>query len=299
MRIAVTGSTSMIGVALIKECLKNNCDVIAFVRKNSKNINRLPTSNRLKIIECSLHEIEDSEATVLKCDIFYHLAWDCTTREGREDVCGQQRNIEYTLNAVKVAKAMSASKFVCAGSQSELGIVHGIITEESRFNPQFPYAMAKTSAYWLSKMLCEQYGIRHIWARVFSVYGIYDHEGTMIDYAIKQFQKGEVAVFSSGLQMWNYLYEDDAGRMFYLLGKMVQESGIYNIANYQSNVLRVYIKLIKEAFGDDAQYVFENHNIKAYGIEPDMTKTRNVIGDIKQISFEEGIRKIIANMNNI
>ena len=41
-RVVVTGATSMIGVALIKECIKNGVEVLAIVRRQSVNLNRLP-----------------------------------------------------------------------------------------------------------------------------------------------------------------------------------------------------------------------------------------------------------------
>lgn len=44
-KIAVTGATSMIGIALIEECVKKNIEVSAIVRK-TKNINRLPVSKK-------------------------------------------------------------------------------------------------------------------------------------------------------------------------------------------------------------------------------------------------------------
>ena len=45
MRVVVTGATSMIGVALIKECIKNSDQVLAIVRKGTKRLNRLPKSD--------------------------------------------------------------------------------------------------------------------------------------------------------------------------------------------------------------------------------------------------------------
>ena len=41
-RIIVTGATSMIGVALIEECIKHGTEVYAVVREGSKKRSRLP-----------------------------------------------------------------------------------------------------------------------------------------------------------------------------------------------------------------------------------------------------------------
>ena len=45
----VTGATGMIGVALIKLLLKENYDIIAIVRPNSKKINNIPKDGKIDI----------------------------------------------------------------------------------------------------------------------------------------------------------------------------------------------------------------------------------------------------------
>ena len=57
MLIAITGATSMLGVATIKQCIQKNISVLAFVRKNSANIKRLPESSLVKLVECDLSEM--------------------------------------------------------------------------------------------------------------------------------------------------------------------------------------------------------------------------------------------------
>lgn len=48
MTIAITGATSMLGVATIKNCISKNILVLAFVRKGSSKIKRLPSSPLVK-----------------------------------------------------------------------------------------------------------------------------------------------------------------------------------------------------------------------------------------------------------
>ena len=46
-RVIVTGATSMVGIALIKECIKHNVEVLAIVRKGSTKRKRIiPTTDR-------------------------------------------------------------------------------------------------------------------------------------------------------------------------------------------------------------------------------------------------------------
>ena len=61
-RIIVTGATSMIGTALIEECIRHDIEVYAVVRAGSSKTKRLPESARIHQIECELEKLEEYEA---------------------------------------------------------------------------------------------------------------------------------------------------------------------------------------------------------------------------------------------
>ena len=200
-----------------------------------------------------------------------------------------------------MAHRLGCRKFIGAGSQAEYGPVDGIISEDTEPNPLSAYGMAKLSACLLSRRLCEQYGMQHIWGRIFSVYGCNDNEGTMLNYAIDQFVKGEPAKFSAAIQMWNYLHETDAGVMFCLLGEKPVEPGIYCIANPESGVLRTYIETLREMYGPEAQCEFDlpSADNPLFGLNVNMKKTVEAIGYSPKISFREGIGNIIQDRKRI
>ena len=57
-RIAVTGPTGAIGIALIQECIKNKIEVYAICRPGSARTARIPRNDLVHIIECSLDKLE-------------------------------------------------------------------------------------------------------------------------------------------------------------------------------------------------------------------------------------------------
>lgn len=294
MRIVITGATSMIGVALIKICIQNNCEILAIVRKNSKNEYRIPKSHLLHIVHADLDELDTVPILDNKWDVFYHLAWKYTNRQDRDNPIYQEDNIRTTLNAVELANRLGCRMFVGAGSQAEYGIVRDVIDSETHTNPVTAYGMAKLSAGMLSRHLCEQYGIIHVWTRIFSVYGINDTENSMINYALRTWSKGEKAMFSAGTQMWNFLYEDDAGKMLYLIGKMDVEGGVYCIANDESQQLKLYIHTLADVYGSEAVYdLSKNTKNSQVELNVDISKTIAAIDYKPVIQFEDGIRKII------
>lgn len=298
MKVVVTGATSMIGTALIKECIKNNDEVMAIVRKNTTRLDRLPKSELISYAYSDLDNL-DSVSSNKPYDVFYHFAWGSTAKGERDNPIKQENNIKTTLSAINLANKLGCKKFVGAGSQAEYGPNNEMIDTNTECHPVTAYGMCKLSSSMLGKKLCEQLDIKFIWGRIFSVYGTNDNNGTMLDYAIHQFINGEVARFSSAKQTWNYLYEDDAGKIFYLLGSKDVESGVYNIANKDSKVLREYIKECANAFGDNCRLEFaEIDSSSVYGLNVDICKTIDAINYVPTTSFKEGIKKTIDALCN-
>lgn len=297
MNIIVTGATSMIGVAFIEACLLKGHQILAIVQKNSQKINRIPSSSHVKIKYASLGQYNEINTEDEQYDIFYHFAWTHTSREGRYNVCGQEENIRFTLDAVNLAHRFGCKLFVGAGSQSEYGKVDGVIYKDGRLNPQVPYSMAKASSFWMSRQLCHSLGIKHLWPRIFSVYGKYDTSEAMVNYAVNKFLKSEKAFFSSGRQMWNYISAHDAGHMLLLLCEKDVDEDIYFIAHPESKPLKSFIGDIIDSF-DNPSFEFCEDNKQYVGINPNMEHTMTMLQYNPQVNFKDGIHEIIEYYKN-
>lgn len=295
-RVVITGATSMLGVALLKECIGHGVEVLAIIRRHSPHKDRLPDSELLKICECNLDNLDTIAEMDKPYDVFYHMAWVYTAKEQRDNPILQEENIKYTLDAVRLAKRLGCKKFIGAGSQAEYGKVDGVITPDTPVNPLTAYGMAKYAAGMMSKKLCEQYQIVHVWGRVFSVYGRYDREETMINYAIDCFLKGKTAKFSSATQMWDYLYEEDAGKIFFLIGEKVENNKVYCIASGEARPLKEFILEMKDIFGLGVVCAFAEQSGKGdiINLQADVEAYVKDIGFRPQCSFEKGIRSLIG-----
>lgn len=297
-RVIITGATSMIGVALIKACIASNVEVTALVRPNSSKLIRLPQSPLVKVVECDLSQIEHFPVREKGYDVFYHLAWANTAKDLRDDPEKQLENVETCMHAVDLAAYLECKKFIGAGSQAEYGYVDGTITPKTKVDPVISYGVAKYAAGKLAQKKCERYGMVCIWARIFSAYGINDNPNTLIKYALDCHSKGIPAQFSAGTQMWNYLFEDDAGQMFYELGEKVHKSGVFCIASTDTRPLKQYILELKEQFGDQFECRFaEENGAKMVGIQPDISDFIKATGYTPSTSFKQGIQKIIRALD--
>lgn len=143
-KVIITGATSMIGNALVKYLLSKNIQVLAIIRKNSNRRAFLPKSNKLKVIECDLKDLKNLEIeNDNEYDTIYHLAWDGTNGNERNDVYKQNLNVKFSLDVINFAKKMGCKRFIGAGSQAENGRVFGNLAPDSPTNPENGYGIRK------------------------------------------------------------------------------------------------------------------------------------------------------------
>ena len=319
-KIVVTGATSMLGLATINEAIKHSIEVLAIIRNNSKKIDRLPKSNLIKVLECDIDKLDTIDLSSLQVrqfneeklwgatplsearnedwnyDVFYHFAWGYTDKTTRNDPVLHEHNIKFALDAVNLAKKLGCKKFIGAGSQAEYGRVEGKLSATTSINPDIAYGMAKYAAGRLTNLRCRELDIEHIWVRILSVYGIFDNPSTMISYAINELLSNREPEFTKCEQKWDYLFSEDAGRAFYLIGEKGKANKTYCLGSGIARPLSDYVKTINKLLGKP-----ENIGIgkKDYApnqvmhLEADISELTSDTGFVPTITFEEGLKKTI------
>ncbi len=294
-RVIITGATGVIGRSLIEYLLKLDIEILAIVRKNSKRRLDIPINEKLKILECDLDKLYSLEIKE-KFDIFYHLAWDGTFGEERNDVDKQYKNVKYTLDAVKLSKKLGCEKFIGVGSQAEYGRVEGKISPKTPTNPENAYGIAKLSAGNLSRILANQLEIEHIWTRVLSVYGPYDRKETMIMSSIVSMLDGNSPEYTKAEQKWDYLYSEDIARALYLIAEKGKNNSIYCIGSGYQRPLLEYIEEIKNQINPNLELKIgakEYSPNQVMNLCADISDLTKDTGFVPEISFEEGIKRTI------
>lgn len=297
-KVIITGPTGAVGISLINELLETGYDITAICRRNSKRISSIPKNNKVKIVECNQDELLTLvDKLEHNYDYFYHFAWDGTYGNTRQNITLQEFNIQCTINAVELARALNCKVFIGAGSQSEFGHVDGVLHPFMPCNPDNGYGIAKLAAGQLSRILCQQYGIRHEWCRIISLYGPYDGNHTLIMSTIVKLLKKEKLDFTKGDQIWDYIYNKDAATAFRLVAEKGKDGSIYCFGSGKPRKLKDFITIMRDKIDRDANLNFgaiDYYPNQVMHLEPDIENLIEDTGFKPRYSFEEGIEETIS-----
>lgn len=300
MRVVITGPTGAIGHALIEQCIRSGDEVLAIVRKGSPRIRTIPQDSKVTVLELGLDDYDEyvrsARAPEIPYDVFYHFAWEGTTGSSRNDTDLQSRNIEHALSAVRLAAFLGCKTFIGAGSQAEYGRVEGSLKADTPAFPENGYGIAKLCAGQLTRILCNQLGIKHIWTRILSVYGPYDGEGSMIISSLRKMINGEESRFTKGEQEWDYLYSEDAARAMHLLAQKGIGNKVYVIGSGKTRKLMDYISIMDQKASPSVHPVLgavPYADKQVMHLCADISELTEDTGFKPAVDFEEGIEKTI------
>lgn len=295
-KVVMTGGTSGIGLALIRKLLDENVEILMLRRKETSRDMELPEHELLHIEYCALKELKEYQPQG-SYDVFFHLGWAKTSQEERKNMMLQIKNVEYSCEAVKLAHRCGCHTFIGAGSQAEYGRHNEKLKDDTLCTPESPYGTMKLCCCHATRILCKELGIRHIWPRILSAYGIYDGLGTMLMSVIAKAVKGEKLEFTAGEQLWDFLYFDDLANAMYLLAKKGMDGEIYPISSGRPRQLKDYIYVLCERLGcldrmELGKIPYSESQIMH--LEADNEKIQKDTGWKPKVTFEDGIDRVIT-----
>lgn len=293
----ITGATGMIGCSLIEYLVNEGIKITAIIRPQSIRRAMIPNHHLINVVECELNNLSACNTeSIGNADAFFHLAWEGTVGESRNDCYLQNNNVRYTLDAVALSKRLNCSTFVFAGSQAEFGRVDGLLSSSLPSKPENAYGVAKYSAELMSKMMCNSMDIKHTTARILSVYGPNDGENTMVSSTIRKLLRGEDTAFTPCLQKWDYLYCKDAAKALYLIALKGNKDAVYCLGSGKATELKYYVETIRDMINTKVELGIGK---VPYGknqvmmLCANIEDLRNDLGFEPEYSFERGIEETI------
>lgn len=299
--VIVTGATSFIGNALIRQMLsEGEYKIFAVTSPDSGRKDSICKSGSVEIIESDLSGIDRILPDYTgKIDAIYHIGWSSRFDNARYNLDGQMQNAEYMERVITLADRLGCNKVLGVGSQAECGRVQEPITETTPDHPETAYAVAKCRAYERAMELCGKYGIQFFWPRLLSAYGPNDKMRTMIMACLHAAVCKEKIQFTACEQIWDYIYVDDAADALIAIVERGKCGVKYPIASGKGRRLAEYIADIAEI--TNAPFLMNGIGAKPYAKEQVMY----LVGDIRRLcedtgfvpktDFRQGIRNTIHN----
>jgi nucleoside-diphosphate-sugar epimerase len=239
-KVLVTGANGFIGRHCLPLLLEKGYEVHAI------STNELD-SNLIHWHKADLLNLQQSSdlITKLKPSHLLHLAWDTTHGKYWSSL----ENFNWLQASVELLKAFqgnSGKRVVMAGTCAEYDWNYGLCSEGiTPLVPATVYGTCKNSLEKVLSSFAHETGISAAWGRIFFAYGPNENIKRLIPYVITSLLKGKKAQCSSGNQIRDFLYVNDAAAAFVSLLE-TEVNGAFNIASGQPVILRDIINMIAE-----------------------------------------------------
>lgn len=245
----ITGASGFLGGWLLQELSARGVQTIAVLREE-KSCEWVKThAPGAQTLICPQEQIQTLPDLLPDCDadVLFHLAWEGSTGAERADTTLQLKNVQHTLDTAKAAASLGCRRFVGAGTLAELDCNSYIPLDGSSPNPVSCYGTAKITAHYMSKAVCGQLGIDHLWACISNTYGAGNKTQNFVNFAVQTMLSGKPANFTSGEQMYDFVHASDAAHALFCIGESGQKNHTYYIGSTKPDQLKRFIVKIRDA----------------------------------------------------
>ena len=300
MKTLVTGGAGFIGSHLVDKLLNIGYEVIVldnFSTGRKENLEHV--NDKIKLVECDLSVKGDWIKEFNGVDWVFHLASLADIVPSIQNPESYFRsNVDATFYVLEASRHANIKRFIYSASSSCYGIPDRYPTpEESDIKPQYPYALAKRMGEELVEHWAQLYNLPAISLRFFNVYGTRSRTSGTYGAVFGVFLAQKLAnkpytVVGDGEQTRDFTYVTDIVSALITAAESDHSNKIYNIGSDTT----VSVNKIIELLGGD-----KIHIPKRPG-EPDctyadITKIKNDLGWSPSISIEEGVEKILKNID--
>ena len=207
-------------------------------------------------------------------------------------------NVQGTVRVLECARAAKVEKLVYAASSSCYGLAATPTREDHPIAPQYPYALSKYQGEQAVFHWGQVYGLPVNAVCIFNAYGTRVRTtgayGAVFGVFFRQKLAGKpYTVVGDGTQLRDFIYVTDVASAFLAAAETKVSGERFNIGAGAPQSINQLIKLI----GGEAVYIPKRPG------EPDCTfaniaKATSVLGWKPQVSFEDGVRRMMQQIGN-
>lgn len=206
-------------------------------------------------------------------------------------------NVQGTVNMLECARQAGVTKFVYAASSSCYGLAQTPTREDHPIDTKYPYALSKYQGEQAAFHWHQVYKLPVNAIRIFNAYGTRSRTsgayGAVFGVFLKQKLAGKpYTVVGDGTQTRDFLYVTDVARAFLAAAETENVGRIYNLGAGKPQSVNRLIELL----GGEKTYIPKRPG------EPDctwadITRITSELGWHPQVSFEQGVANIVANID--
>jgi UDP-glucose 4-epimerase len=303
VKALVTGGAGFIGSHLSELLISRGHDVIVVDNLTSgrlNNLKKISSSPKFNFVQADIRDVSSLQPAFNGVDWVFHLA-------GLADIVPSielpehyfSTNVTGTLNVLECARSCGAQKFVYAASSSSYGIPKTYPTPESSpIKPQYPYALTKYMGEELVLHWSRVFKLPGISLRLFNVYGTRSRTtgayGAVFGVFLAQkLNSRPFTVVGDGMQTRDFTYVTDVTNAFLIAAESPISGLALNVGSGNHYSVNQLVKLL----GGPIEYIPKRPG------EPDCTfadikEIKRVLSWQAEISFEEGVGKMLASIED-
>lgn len=205
-------------------------------------------------------------------------------------------NVQGTVQMLECARHAGVEKFVYAASSSCYGLAKVPTSEDHPIAPQYPYALSKYQGEQAGFHWHSVYKLPVNSIRIFNAYGTRSRTsgayGAVFGVFLKQKLEGKpFTLVGDGTQSRDFLYVTDVARAFYAAATTPKVGEVYNLGAGNPQSVNKLIELLGGPVVPLPKRPGEPDCTWA-----DITKIRSQLGWSPQVPFEEGVKKVLDNI---
>jgi len=301
IKAIVTGGAGFIGSHMVELLLSKGYEVIAidnFSNGNPENVKIFEKNQNYKFYEIDLaKEFDDS---IFKgVDHVFHMAALADIVPSIENPLKyHESNVTGTIRVLEASRKYGVKKLVYSASSSCYGIPDKYPTPESaEIKPMYPYALTK----YIGEQYClfwhKLYGLPVVSLRYFNVFGTRARTNNTYGAVFKVFLKQKLAgapltIVGNGTQTRDFTYVTDVAEANLMAAESKISGEILNIGTGEAQSVNYLAELI----GGERVHIPKRPG-EPDSTHADITKAKKLLGWKPKVSFEEGVKTMIENID--
>jgi len=298
----VTGGAGFIGSHVVDLLLNKGFQVRvidSLVGGHQRNLEQHKNNPDLIIDLKDIREIHPQDTLFSNADYVFHFA-------GIGDIVPSidhpldymDVNVQGTVRVLEASRQAKISKLVYAASSSCYGLAKTPTKETDPINPKYPYALSKYFGEQSVLHWHKLYGLPVNSIRIFNAYGTRVRTtgayGAVFGVFFKQkLSNKPYTVVGDGNQSRDFLYVTDVAEAFFSVAETEHEGEIFNLGAGNPQTINSLVKLLE----GEVTYVPKRPG------EPDVTwaditKITKELDWKPKVSFQEGVTKMMAEIDN-